>query len=67
MQTRKLDRHEAPSVQISSSHEFREALSRIRILEGSARDSEERREREALELAVSRYLLFANRNSVDQP
>lgn len=44
---------------VSTSHEYREALSRIRVLDGAKRASPEGREREALELAVSRFLMAA--------
>ncbi|KRE11192.1 hypothetical protein ASE63_21010 [Bosea sp. Root381] len=44
---------------ISSEHGYREALSRIRVLDGAKAKSPEEHERDALELAVSRYLMGA--------
>ena len=44
-------------LQVSTDHEFREALSRIRLLDGAKAKSPEGREREAWELAVSRYMM----------
>lgn len=41
---------------ISNPIQFREAVSRLRVLEDAAEDSPLGRERAALELAVSRYL-----------
>lgn len=44
-------------LRVSTDREYREALSRIRVLEDAKAKSPEGREREALELAVSRYLM----------
>jgi hypothetical protein len=44
-------------VQVSTNHEFREALARIRMLDRAKAKSPEGRERIAWELAISRYLM----------
>jgi hypothetical protein len=41
---------------VSTNHQFREALARIRVLEGVKANSTEGRERAVLEIAVSRFL-----------
>lgn len=43
---------------LSNDAQYREAISRLRFLEGAAKDSSHNRERDALELAVSRYLML---------
>ncbi len=43
---------------ISTATQYREAISRLRFLESAAKDSPIGRERDALELAVSRYLML---------
>jgi hypothetical protein len=61
MQNQEADRRDDVQyiLRVSTAHEYREALSRIRILDGAKPASHEGREREALELAVSRYLMSA--------
>jgi hypothetical protein len=46
---------------ISNATQYREAISRLRMLEGAAKHSSLGDERDTLELAVSRYLLFGER------
>ncbi len=46
-----------PVVEISTAREFREAITRLRFLEGAAEKSSLGRERAALELAVAAYLI----------
>jgi hypothetical protein len=41
---------------VTTNHQFREALARIRVLEGVKSNTAEGRERAALEIAVSRFL-----------
>ncbi len=48
---------------IANPTQFREALARLRYLEKSAKGSSLARERDALELAVSRYLAFSGRSA----
>lgn len=43
---------------ISNAIQLREAISRLRFLENASKDSSLGRERDALELAVSRYLVL---------
>lgn len=46
---------------ISNATQYREAISRLRILEHAAKHSSLADERDTLELAGSRYLLFSER------
>ena len=46
---------------ISNATQFREAVSRLRFLENVRKDSPLGRERDAVELAVSRYLACSER------
>jgi hypothetical protein len=43
---------------ISNAIQLREAISRLRLLENASKESSLGRERDALELAVSRYLVL---------
>lgn len=54
-------RPDAPMAQVSTSHEFRVALERIRALGPSKPESPEGIERTALEIAVSRFLAAEDR------
>ncbi|KUL97340.1 hypothetical protein DK26_01325 [Bosea sp. WAO] len=46
---------------ISTAAQYREAIARLRVLEGKPKSPPVARERDALELAVSRYLTLGDR------